>query len=97
MNAAFNLHAFEIGTRCFIHTKGTLPSSGIPHVIVNGVIVMKDSDPIKDVHPGQPIRFPVEKESRLEPLSINNWKTEFTTGVPCDFGGGVPGMEYHKH
>ena len=35
---------------------GTLPSTGIPHVIVNGTIVVKDSEVLKDVFPGQPIR-----------------------------------------
>jgi hypothetical protein len=78
------------------YAKGTLPSTGIPYVIVNGVIVMKDSEPIEGVNPGQPIRFAVEKKSRLIPLSIDNWKTEFTSGAP-DFGGGVPGMDAHDH
>ena len=36
--------------------KGALPSTGIPHVIVNGTIVVKDSKVLKDVYPGQPIR-----------------------------------------
>lgn len=79
------------------YAKGTLPSTGIPYVVVNGVIVMKDSEPLKGVNPGQPIRFEVEKKGRFEPLTLDNWKTEFTTGVPCDFGGGVPGMEQHHH
>jgi len=35
---------------------GTLPSTGIPYVIVNGTIVVKDSKVLKDVFPGQPIR-----------------------------------------
>ena len=50
------------------YEKGTLPSTGIPHVLVNGILVMKDQEPLKGVNPGQPIRFePVE--SRFEPLS----------------------------
>jgi cytosine/adenosine deaminase-related metal-dependent hydrolase len=36
--------------------KGALPSTGIPYVIVNGTIVVKDSKVRKDVYPGQPIR-----------------------------------------
>ena len=36
--------------------QGALPSSGIPYVIVNGTIVVKDSKVLKDVYPGQPIR-----------------------------------------
>ncbi|WP_428687529.1 amidohydrolase family protein [Roseibium sp.] len=36
--------------------KGAIPSTGIPYVIVNGTIVVKDSKVLKDVYPGQPIR-----------------------------------------
>jgi len=34
----------------------SLPSTGIPYVIVNGTIVVKDSKVLKGVFPGQPIR-----------------------------------------
>lgn len=36
--------------------QGGLPSTGIPYVVVNGTIVVKDSKVLKDVYPGQPIR-----------------------------------------
>jgi len=36
--------------------KNSLPSEGIPYVIVNGTVVVKDSKVLKDVYPGQPIR-----------------------------------------
>ncbi len=36
--------------------KNSLPSTGIPHVIVNGTIVVKDSKVLEGVYPGQPIR-----------------------------------------
>jgi hypothetical protein len=36
--------------------KYSLPSTGIPYVIVNGAIVVKDSEVLKDIFPGQPIR-----------------------------------------
>ncbi len=75
------------------YAKGTLPSTGIINVIVNGVIVMKDQNPLKGVNPGQPIRFePVD--SRLEPLTVESWEKSFYAS-PVDFGGGVPG--YHVH
>jgi len=35
---------------------GALPTTGIPYVIVNGTIVVKDSKVLKGVYPGQPIR-----------------------------------------
>lgn len=44
-----------------------LPSEGIPYVLVNGIIVVKNSEVQRDVYAGQPIRFPVEKESRFVP------------------------------
>jgi hypothetical protein len=36
--------------------KNSLPSTGIPYVIVNGAIVLKESEVLKNVFPGQPIR-----------------------------------------
>ena len=36
------------------YDKGTVPSSGIPHVIVNGIIVMKDEEPLKRLMPVSP-------------------------------------------
>lgn len=36
-----------------------LPSTGIPYVVVNGTIVVKDSEVLKDVFPGKPVRLPV--------------------------------------
>ena len=73
------------------YEKGTLPSTGIPYVIVNGTIVVKDSEVLKGVNPGQPIRFELEK-SRFEPLILENWMKTFYA-VPIDFGGGVPGSQ----
>ncbi len=49
--------------------KNGLPSLGIPFVIVNGTIVVNDSKVLKDVFPGQAIRFPIEDEGRFVPAS----------------------------
>jgi N-acyl-D-glutamate deacylase len=73
------------------YEKGTLPSSGILHVIVNGAVVMKDQEPLKGVNPGQPIRFEQVK-SRREPLTEESWQKSFYAS-PIDFGGGVPGSQ----
>jgi len=73
------------------YAKGTLPSTGIPYVIVNGTIAVRDSQVLKGVNPGQPIRFEPMK-SRFQPLSIKNWTSTFYA-APIDFGGGVPGMQ----
>jgi N-acyl-D-aspartate/D-glutamate deacylase len=44
------------------------PSTGIPYVLVNGVVVVRDSKVVEGVFPGQPIRYPVEAEGRWVPL-----------------------------
>jgi len=36
--------------------KNGLPSTGIPYVVVNGTIVVKDSKVLKGVYPGKPVR-----------------------------------------
>ena len=40
---------------------GGLPSTGIPYVVVNGTIVVKDSKVLKGVYPGQPVRAEITK------------------------------------
>lgn len=41
--------------------KNSLPSTGIPYVVVNGTIVVKDSEVLKEVFPGQAIRNPIKE------------------------------------
>ena len=50
--------------------KGALPSTGIPYVLVNGVVVVKNSE-VQKVLPGKPIRFPVMEKGRLDQISID--------------------------
>ena len=76
------------------YEKGTLPSTGIPYVIVNGSIVVKDSKVLKGVNPGQPVRYEPVK-SRFEPITVENWTKTFYAS-PVDFGGGVPGDQPGK-
>lgn len=76
------------------YEKGTLPSTGIPCVIVNGTIVVKDSKVLKGVNPGRPVRFEPQK-SRFRPLSVENWHKTYYA-APIDFGGGVPGSQPRK-
>ena len=73
------------------YEKGTLPSTGIPFVVVNGMIVVKDSKVLKGVNPGQPIRYEPVK-SRFEPLTLEGWHNTYYAS-PVDFGGGVPGSQ----
>jgi len=68
------------------YAQGTIPTTGIPYVIVNGKIVVENSEVLKDVYPGQPIRFPIEDNARFQSLSIENWKSEYLVS-PVEFGG----------
>ena len=40
--------------------KNSMPSTGIPYVIVGGAMVVKDSKVLKDVYPGRLIRLPIQ-------------------------------------
>ncbi len=42
-----------------------LPSTGIPFVLVNGVVMVRDSEVQNDPRPGQPHRYPVETCGRF--------------------------------
>lgn len=55
-----------------------LASTGIPYVLVNGAIVVRDSKVLKDVYAGQPIRFPVEKKGRFVPATGDSWLNTYT-------------------
>jgi N-acyl-D-glutamate deacylase len=78
------------------YKNGTQPSTGIPHVIVTGIVVMKDSEPLKRFDAGQPIRFEPQKAGRFKSLSVESWTQEFYV-APIDFGGGVPGSQPDMH
>jgi N-acyl-D-aspartate/D-glutamate deacylase len=69
------------------YAKGTLLSTGIPHAIVNGIMVMKDSVPLQRFDAGQPIRFEVEDKGRFTPLSKERWVEEYYV-TPHDHYGG---------
>ena len=57
----------------YVAGKNGLPSTGIPYVIVNGTIVVKDSKVLDGVNPGQAIRYPVESKGRFKPLERNTY------------------------
>jgi len=56
------------------------PTTGIPYVVVNGTIVVKDSE-VLPVKPGQEIRFPVEPKGRFEPIEVSAWLNKHTIGL----------------
>lgn len=57
-----------------------IPTTGIPYVVVNGTIVVKDSK-VLPVEPGQEIRFPVEDKGRFKPIDVDIWKAEHTINL----------------
>lgn len=67
-----------------------LPTSGIPYVIVNGQLVVKDSE-FQKVWAGQPIRFPVEDKGHFEPITVEAWSRQITIpGFSVDDTGAKP-------
>jgi len=58
-----------------------LPPTGIPYVIVNGTIVVKEGK-VLPIKPGQPIRFPVEERGRFERVDRSRWFSEHAINVP---------------
>ena len=60
----------------YISGKNGLPSTGIPFVIVNGVIVVKNSKIQDHVFPGKPIRYPIEKKGRFIRVKIRKFDHE---------------------
>ncbi len=73
------------------YQQGAIPSTGMKAVIVNGQIVVRD-DKLLPVFPGQPIRFEPEDTPRFEPISLESWNAEFSTGMPLpsDFSYAFP-------
>ena len=50
-----------------------LPSTGIPYVLVNGTVMVRDSKVIDGVYPGQPIRYPMKEKGRWVPLEKKSY------------------------
>jgi hypothetical protein len=49
---------------------GAIPTTGMPYVLVNGVVVVKDSV-VQKVFPGKAIRFPVLEKGHLDEIDIS--------------------------
>ena len=49
------------------------PSTGIPYVLVNGTVMVRDSKVVDGVFPGQPIRFEPEASGRFQPLARESY------------------------
>ena len=81
----------ELFTDNSTYEKGSIPSTGMKAVIVNGQVTVRD-DVLLPVFAGQPIRFDPEDKPRFEPISEEAWNAEFSTGMPLpsDFTGAFP-------
>ena len=81
----------ELFTDNSTYEKGSIPSTGMKAVIVNGQVTVRD-DVLLPVFAGQPIRFDPEDKPRFEPISEAAWNAEFSTGMPLpsDFTGAFP-------
>jgi len=60
-----------------------IPTTGIPYVLVNGTVVVKNSE-VLPVKPGQEIRFPVEDKGRFKLIEVGGWLNEHTIGLNPD-------------
>jgi N-acyl-D-amino-acid deacylase len=69
-----------------------LPPDGIPHVIVNGKIAVRDGRET-GIKAGLPIRYPVQSEGRFVPLDNRKWEGRHLINVPhlhLDDGSCIP-------
>ena len=65
------------------------PSTGIPYVLVNGTIMVRDSKVVDGVFPGQSIRFEPEATGRFEPLAKESYlENLLAPDLPIDEGIG---------
>jgi N-acyl-D-glutamate deacylase len=64
------------------YQSGSLPSTGMKAVLVNGTVVVEDDTIRTGVFPGQPIRFAPEGTPRFQPLSAEAWEGAYMTGTP---------------
>lgn len=60
-----------------------IPTTGIPYVLVSGVIVVKNSE-VLPVKAGKEIRFPIEAKGRFVPINQNKWLNKHTIGLNPD-------------
>lgn len=70
----------------YVIGKHGLPSTGIPYVLVNGTIIVRDSEVVDGVYPGQAIRYPVEDKGRFVPASREGWLKSHTVELDDEFG-----------
>lgn len=73
----------------YVVGKNGLPSTGIPYVIVNGKVVVRDSENVEGVRAGQQIRYPIESDGRFVPLT----KEQYLGSILSD----IDLLDHHDH
>lgn len=76
------------------YEKGNGITTGIPYVLVNGVIVVEESK-VQKVFPGEPIRFEPMAKSLFEPVDPEKWKSKFYVPVESKIHGCLPHPDTH--
>lgn len=76
------------------YEKGNAVTTGIPFVLVNGVIVVERSKVLK-VFPGKPIRFEPMANSLFEPVDPEKWKAKFYAPAESHVHGCLPHPDTH--
>jgi len=64
------------------YVNGSIPSTGMKAVLVNGTVVLEDDSVKADVFPGQPIRFEPQSKPRFEPVSVETWQDTYMIRTP---------------
>jgi len=64
------------------YENGSLPSTGMKAVVVNGTVALEDDTVIMDAFAGQPIRYEPEGKPRFEPVSEEIWEGLYMTRTP---------------
>ncbi len=64
------------------YQNGSLPSTGMKAVVVNGTVALEDDTVIMDAFAGQPIRYEPESKPRFEPVSEEAWEGMYMTATP---------------
>ena len=73
-----------------------LPSTGIPYVLVNGVVMVRDSVVVEGKFPGQAIRYPVQETGRWEPLEKKSYLDNLLSN-DLPFDDGIEGQAHAGH
>jgi len=76
------------------YAQGTIPTTGIPYVLVNGTLVVNEGKIVPRAYAGQPIRHEPVTARKSEPIDVEKWKHVYTVSAVVDFGGSDPDQKF---